>query len=251
MAAKSSSKTDRELADLQALLGEEGVQKLNTGQRAALAQQGIQVPHVAPDTLDAANAGTIPATETTETSDADEELNQLTAATEELGQTRAERRAADKLRETQPESDAAIRQGAADQAQELRGLALRQAQEGQRRFRDRVNGVADQVGSLQTPGGLGMLLLILALLLLILIQTNGQPRLIWLWLVLTRKAHLMTESDAKAASTTSPTSPTSPTVAPAAPATASNGDSVAAFATGLPSAAVLAFPSALDRYIHP
>lgn len=251
MATKTPSKADRELAELSALLGEEGIQNLNTTQRAALAQQGIQVPHVAPDALDAANAGTIP------TTDADEELDQLTAGINELNQTRAERRAADKLRKEQPESDAAIRQAAADQTQEVRGLAAREAREGQQRVRDRVNGIADRIGSFQTPGGLGMLLLILGLLLLILIQTNGQPRLIWLWLVLTRKAHLMTEGDAKAASATTTTTapaaatPAAATPAAAAAAAASNGNGVAAFVAGLPSAAVLAFPSALDRYIHP
>lgn len=207
MARKSA--TDQQLEDLLAYVDKERLQQ--TDFRAALAAQGAPLPPLErlpgsdaanPLTGDDAGPATtdengIVAVNAQDVSGpGEDDLDALTAETLRLQQATKDRRAADALKKKEPESDAALRQKTADQLQAALGRAQRVSNLTQRGVRERVFNAADRLGAVSTPGGIGALLVILFVLLLVLLPVNGQPRLVWLWLVLTRKAHLMSESDA-------------------------------------------------------
>lgn len=210
MARKSA--TDQQLEDLQQFLDESYLQ--DPANRRALAAQGAPLPPLKNAILPGSDASNpvsgdeegpastdengITAVSATDVEPGYDDLDALNAETVKLQQATADRRAADKLRKEQPETDAAGRQAIADQVQKAIGNAQRVSQATQGGIRDRVFAAADRVGAVSTPGGIGALLVIIMLLLLILIPVNGQPRLVWLWLVLTRKAHLMSEDEAQA-----------------------------------------------------
>lgn len=212
MARKSA--TDQQLEDLQQFLDESYLQ--DPANRRALAAQGAPLPPLKSANLPGSDASnpvsgdeegaattdengiTAVSAVDTQTEPGYDDLDALNAETVKLQQATADRRAADKLRKEQPETDAAGRQAIADQVQRAIGNAQRVSQATQGGIRDRVFAAADRIGAVSTPGGIGALLVIIMLLLLILIPVNGQPRLVWLWLVLTRKAHLMSEDEAEA-----------------------------------------------------
>lgn len=162
-----------------------------------------------PATTDDNGVTAVNAQDATVSEDGDD-LDALTAETLRLQQATRDRRAAEALKANEPESDAALRQKTADQIQAALGRAQQVSNLTQRGVRERVFNAADRLGAVSTPGGIAALLLILIVLLLILVPVNGQPRLVWLWLVLTRKASLMSESDAAALSSTLKASPPEP-----------------------------------------
>jgi hypothetical protein len=175
--------------------------------RSALAEQGINFPRTPgsdasnPFTGDDEGPATtdtngVTAVSAVDTEPGEDELDALTASVGELQQATRDRRAADTLKRTQPETDAAARQAIADRIQRSLGTAQRVSQVTQGGIRNRVLTAADRLGAVPTPGGIAGLVVILLVLLLILVEVGGQPRLVWLWLVLTRRAHLRSEQEA-------------------------------------------------------
>lgn len=131
--------------------------------------------------------------------ESDASLDELQRESDTLVATDRERRKRDRL-VAEEDSLAASQQRLADELQRQTG-ALQQARMATTAgVRGRVNALTDRVGSLATPGGLGVPLLILFALLVFLIPVlsksgESQPRFIWAWLVLTRKAKLLPESE--------------------------------------------------------
>ena len=201
------TREEQQLEDLQRYADEAYLQR--TDVQRALKAQGVNVPGT--PRSDAANPLTgdengLASTDTNGITavsavDAtglpqDDDLDALTRATMELQGATADRRAADRLKAQHPNTDQAQQQSTADQIQASLGRAQRVSNLAQSGIRDRVLSTADRLGAWRTPGGILALLLILWLLLFILVEVNGQPRGVWLWLVLLRKAHLMPESKA-------------------------------------------------------
>lgn len=206
------TREEQQLEDLQRFADESYLQRSDV--QRALRAQGVNVPTapVAPGS-DAANpftgdengpsstdANGVTAVNARDTSGTvipeEDELDALNRATIELQDTTRERRAADRLRARHPDTDQAQQQATADKIQEALGSARRVSETTQGGIRDRVFSAADRLGAVSTPGGIAGLLLVIFLLLFILVEVNGQPRGVWLWLVLLRKAHLMPEDKA-------------------------------------------------------
>ena len=137
-------------------------------------------------------------TETIDAESPDAKLAELQAESDTLAETDAERRARDRLK--QQETFKATQQKAADELQHTLGSLQAVRQDTTGNVRARVNALSDRLGSMATPGGIGVPLTILLALLVFLIpvMTKGgesEPRFIWAWKVLTRKAHLMPEAE--------------------------------------------------------
>jgi len=218
--AKKSA-TDQQIEDLQAYIAKERMNDPAFRREFAGLNPGIPLPpreHVPgmpgvpgsdaanPFTGDEAgpaslDANGINAVDARDVGSLDEDdLDALNASVVDMVEATKARDAADKLRKGQPQSDAAIRQAAADRVQTALGAAQNISNVTQSGVRDRVFSAADRIGAAATPGGIGALVVIALLLLLMLIPVNGQPRLVWLWLVLVRRARLMSESEAAALS---------------------------------------------------
>lgn len=230
MARKST--TDQQLDDLRAYVDESYLQ--NPANRAALAAQGAPLPPLAhtpgsdaanpfsgdeegPATVDANGITAVGAVDTSGTTIPEEdELDALSRSTLELQDASAKRRAADRLKRDHPETDQAAQQATADQIQAAIGQARRASQLTQGGIRTRVFAAADRLGAVSTPGGIMALLLILWLLLFVLVPVNGQPRGVWLWLVLVRKARLMSEKKAAGLTGRSESAPTHTEASPGA-----------------------------------
>lgn len=206
------TREEQQLEDLQRYADEAYLQR--TDVQRALKAQGVNVPGTpksdaanpltgdesGPATTDANGVTAVNAVDAS-TGVEDDDLDALTRATMELQGATAERRAADRLKAKYPNTDQAQQQSTADKIQESLGRAQRVSNLTQGGIRDRVLSTADRLGAWRTPGGILALLLILWLLLFILVEVNGQPRGVWLWLVLLRKAHLMPESKAATGAT--------------------------------------------------
>lgn len=225
--------------------------------QAALAAQGLDFGAPDVDTSADTSADTDNGAQTLDTAGgaaalaADDDLAALAAAQAELDDTHAARLAADKVRRNDPDSLRAQRQAAADTAQQIEGLAKREIQTRQEMIRARMSSLADRIGTFPTPGGIGFLLLVLALLLLVLVPTNGQPRLVWLFQVIMRQAHLMPETKIPEAGGHPPEPGTTPTDIP----TLSAGGATGGGATHQNGTATLAgvtdlSVSGLGRYLH-
>lgn len=197
-----SRRAQHALDELRRYTGEDYLQRPEV--RAALAEQGLDIPEQAGagvgeetgsivDLGGPREAGATDDGETSVTPETDT-LAELRAAQDELADTHAARLEADRLRRTKPKTLRAKQQAAADTRQEAEGLARREALERQAVLRARLNALADRVGALPTPGGITFPLLILLILLLVLRPVNGNPPLVWLWLVITRKARLIPET---------------------------------------------------------
>ena len=163
---------------------------------AALQAQGIDTSGLAesPET-DQSETGD---TETLDAESPDAKLAELQAESDALADTDAERRARDRLK--QQETFKATQQKAADELQHTLGSLQAVRQDTTGNVRSRVNAFSDRLGSMATPGGIGVPLVILLALLVFLIpvMTKGgesEPRFIWAWKVLTRKAQLMPEAE--------------------------------------------------------
>lgn len=176
---------------------------------------------------------------------ADDDLAALAAAQAELDDTNTARQQADRLRRDDPDSLRAQRQAAADTAQQIEGLAKREIQNRQQLLRARLSAVADRIGTFPTPGGIGFLLLVLVILLLVLVPTNGQPRLVWLFQVVMRQAHLMPETKIPEAGGHPPETGTPPATGASEAAVHQNGTATLA-GVALTDANV----SSLGRYLH-
>lgn len=211
MASKAKSQQEKFLEELQAAGTPDYWQRPEV--RASLRAQQLPVPPETPAS-DAANpfSGDEPgaasvdengvtavsardATGTT-TLPPEDDLDALTRSTLQLQEATRQRRAADHLKAQHPNTDQAQQQATADKIQEALGTARRVSQTTQGGIRDRVFAAADRLGAVSTPGGIVALLLILALLLFVLVEVNGQPRGVWLWLVLLRKARLRPREEA-------------------------------------------------------
>lgn len=199
------SREEQQLEDLQRYADEAYLQRSDV--QRALRAQGVNVPGT--PTSDASNpftgdengpattdANGVTAVSAVDTVPEEDDLDALSRATLELQDTTAKRRTADRIKARHPDSDQAQQQATADQVQAALGRAQQVSQTTQRGVRDRVFAAADRIGAVSTPGGIAGLLLIIFLLLFILVDVNGQPRGVWLWLVLLRKAHLMPEEKA-------------------------------------------------------
>ncbi len=165
--------------------------------QAALRAQGIDVSGL--DAGDAADSADNAGTETLDAESPDAALAQLQRASDTLVQTHQERLDRDRLK--QEDSWQAAQQRAADNLQQTLGTVQKLRQDTTGNVRTRVNAFADRLGNVPSPGGLGVPLIILAALLIFLIPVLGrsgesEPRFIWAWLVLTRKARLIAESEA-------------------------------------------------------
>ena len=137
-------------------------------------------------------------TETLDAESPDAQLAELQAESDALVETHQERLARDRLKEEQ--SFKAAQQAAADELQHTLGSLQKVRQDTTGNVRSRVNALSDRLGSMATPGGIGVPLTILLALVVFLIpvMTKGgesEPRFIWAWKVLTRKAQLMPEAE--------------------------------------------------------
>lgn len=213
------SREEQQLEDLQRYADESYLQRSDV--QRALRAQGVNVPSTpgtptsdasnpftgdenGPATTDANGVTAVSAVDT-QAAPEEDELDALSRATLELQDATAQRRTADRIKAKHPDSDQAQQQATADQIQAALGRAQQVSQTTQRGVRDRVFAAADRIGAVNTPGGIAGLLLIIFLLLFILVDVNGQPRGVWLWLVLLRKAHLMPEDKASTLSTSTGT----------------------------------------------
>lgn len=124
------------------------------------------------------------------------ELGELQDLSEQLADADDARRAADRLKRDEPESREAIQQQLADLTDQQRKAAVQAAQGTAQLVSERMSALAGRVGGWRTPGGLGVPALLLLVLLLFLVPVNGEPRFVWLWLVLTGRANLKKEADA-------------------------------------------------------
>ena len=216
MAGKSA--TERQIDDLNAYIAQERLndpafraqfRALNPGAPLPETQPGLAAAPLPgsdaqnPLTGDEAGPATtdangITAVDARDVESGADELDALNVEVARLQQATRDRRAAEALKTRQPETDQAIRQQGADQLNAAIGRAQRFSNRAQRGVRNQVFGLADRLGAVSTPGGISALLIILVLLLLVLIPVNGQPRLVWAWLVLTGKARLMSAEKADA-----------------------------------------------------
>lgn len=232
------TRAERDYEEIRAYLGDEALER--TDIRTALEAQGVAFPARPED----ADNQALP---TTATAQDDEQLQELDTAVAEMEAAHADRKAANKLRKEKPDEDAAARQAAADALAKLRGQAFDVARRNQQTAARPVLHLADSIGNAPTPGGIPALLLILAALLLILVEIHGQPRLVWFWLVLTGRAHLMSEQKATSGGAATSSAPVAPS--PSA-VIGTNGNTVAA-ASHLPPSVLIPSLSNLDRYINP
>lgn len=122
------------------------------------------------------------------------ETEDLAAELEEAHQNQL---AADKLRRDESRSLSQARkkaqQKAADEADYARKVAVQTAADTTAEIRRRVTGAADYIGNAPTPGGIATVALLLALLVFAILPVHGEPRFVWLWLVLTGRAQLREE----------------------------------------------------------
>lgn len=163
---------------------------------AALQAQGIDTSGLSesPET-DQSETGE---TETLDAESPDAKLAELQAESDTLAEAHQERMTHDRLK--QQESFKATQQKAADELQHTLGSLQAVRQDTTGNVRSRVNALSDRLGSMATPGGIGVPLVILLALLVFLIpvMTKGgesEPRFIWAWKVLTRKAQLLPETE--------------------------------------------------------
>lgn len=141
------------------------------------------------------------------------DMEELRGLTDDLSGTEKERQARDAFLRDQRRSPEALedidtirkqqQQELADQIARQRGIAVNATRQATDAIRSQASAVAGRIGTLPTPGGLGLVIIVLATLLLIIIPVNGEPRLVWLWLVITGKAKLRTEDAAQQVATTS------------------------------------------------
>lgn len=126
-------------------------------------------------------------------------LTDLLDAQEELEAENARREAADKLKAENADKLKAFQQNAADTVQQNIGAVKELQRSTIGKVRENVNAVTEKIGSMATPGGLMTPFIILMALVIFLINVRGnggdsEPRFIWSWLVLTRKARLIPET---------------------------------------------------------
>lgn len=264
------TREEQQLEDLQRYADESYLQR--TDVQRALRAQGVNMPGApksdasnplsgdeeGPASVDANGVTAVSAVDATVIPEEDE-LDALTRSTQELQDATRQRRAADRLRQAYPDTDQAQQQAVADQIQQALGDARRFSNATQGGIRDRVLSAADRLGAVRTPGGIAALLLIIFLLLFVLVDQNGQPRGVWMWLVLLRKARLRPEG-AMAGSQSHNAAPTEPAVGAvpgAAGVLAQGGSAVAANTMGANITPINIISnlrgsgSALDRYVNP
>lgn len=279
MATRAKSQQDKFLEELQAAGTPDYWQRSEV--RAALRAQQLPLPpetpksdatnpvsgdEAGPASLDANGINAVSARDatgtvgTTETDiPPEDDLDALTRSTLQLQEATRQRRAADRLKTQYPNTDQAQQQATADEIQQALGTARRVSMATQGGIRDRVFAAADRLGAVSTPGGIVALLLILALLLFVLVEVNGQPRGVWLWLVLLRKAHLRPREDAAARDeeaakgrrepiSEATTGQQEPLTASAA--SAASVSSVPAGASNVTPINVFSGMTALDRYVN-
>lgn len=146
-------------------------------------------------------------------------------------------------------------QDAADTVARQRQIAGNAARYAANSVRDTANRAADRIGNLPTPGGIGILLATVIILLLIIIPVNGQPRLVWLWLVLTGRAKLRAEGEGQTiASTALQTAQATISAAQQAVSASTPGGAPAVSAN--PGSPIILNPGlgviidAIERYVH-
>lgn len=262
------TREEQQLEDLQRYTDESYLQR--TDVQRALRVQGVNVPGApksdatnplsgdeeGPASVDANGVTAVNARDATVIPEEDE-LDALTRSTLELQDVTRQRRAADRLRQQHPDTDQAQQQATADQIQRALGTARRVSEATQGGIRDRVLSAADRLGAVRTPGGIAALLVIIFLLLFVLVDQNGQPRGVWMWLVLLRKARLRPEGDVAAQA---PAVPALGAVAGAASVLAQGGNAPSVTNTGagtnitpinIISGLRSGDSSALDRYVNP
>lgn len=165
---------------------------------AALEAQGIDTSGLSDGLNESPETSDTTETETLDAESPDAKLAELEAESDALAETHQERLAHDRLK--QQESFKAAQQAAADQLQHTLGSIQQVRQDTTGNVRSRINALSDRLGSMATPGGIGVPLTILLALLVFLIPVmtkNGEsePRFIWAWKVLTRKAQLLPETE--------------------------------------------------------
>jgi hypothetical protein len=123
----------------------------------------------------------------------EKELGEVERQTRELEDVDSERRAFERETEEEPDSLAVRRREAAEEFERQRLAALHGGQAAASRVREGVVRAADTIAGTPTPGGIWAPFLLLMLLVFALVPVNGQPRFVWLWLVLTQRAKLRDE----------------------------------------------------------
>ena len=261
MAKRGASKTEDELSYLLAAGSPDFWQRPEV--RQAARAQGVSLPSGNLPTSDAANPLTgdapgpasmdvngITAVSATDapTTDTEDDLDALNQALLTLQQATAQRRAANTLKQSGQQQVAATQQAVADDVQRALGTARQVSGTASRGIRERVFRLADRIGAIQTPGGLLLLVMVLLILRLTLVEANGQPPLVWLYLVLTRRAHLRSEKDAAALSATGAGARegSATGAVPAANAEVNGHSPVAPTAGSL----IMFESSAVNRYLH-